>query len=59
VTTSQSYEGYHWEIYDLQFFSAEKNLMEAEGMIVLMEYRDIDGHKFFAMFFSHGLEEKC
>jgi hypothetical protein len=46
---------------DLQFFSAEKNLMEAEGMIGLMEYRDIDGQSIpFMMFFKHGLEEeKC
>jgi hypothetical protein len=35
--------------------------MEAEGMIGLMEYRDIDGQSIpFMMFFKHGLEEeKC
>uniref|UniRef100_A0A0A9Z1J5 Translationally-controlled tumor protein homolog n=1 Tax=Lygus hesperus TaxID=30085 RepID=A0A0A9Z1J5_LYGHE len=42
---------------ELQFFTGES--MEIEGMIALMEYRDIDGDSVpVLMFFKHGLEEE-
>jgi len=44
---------------DLQFFTGES--MDADGMIALCEYRDVDGeNRPIMMFFKHGLdEEKC
>ncbi|XP_039279199.1 translationally-controlled tumor protein homolog [Nilaparvata lugens] len=44
---------------DLQFFTGES--MDVDGMIALLEYRDIDGDSVpVLMFFKHGLEEeKC
>ena len=44
---------------ELQFFTGES--MDVDGMIALMEYRDIDGEsRPVMMFFKHGLvEEKC
>lgn len=42
---------------DLQFFTGES--MEIEGLVGLMEYRDIDGVSTpVLMFFKHGLEEE-
>jgi hypothetical protein len=42
---------------DLQFFTGES--MDAEGMIAMMEYRDIDGQSVpVLMAFKHGLEEE-
>jgi len=42
---------------ELQFFTGES--MEIEGMVGLMEYRDIDGDSVpVMMFFKHGLEEE-
>jgi hypothetical protein len=42
---------------DLQFFTGES--MDTEGMVALMEYRDIDGDSVpVLMFFKHGLEEE-
>jgi len=44
---------------DLQFFTGES--MDCEGMVALMEYREIDGKSVpILMAFKHGLEEeKC
>jgi len=44
---------------DLQFFTGES--MDCEGLIALMEYRDIEGQSVpVLMCFKHGLEEeKC
>lgn len=42
---------------DLQFFTGES--MEIEGVVGLMEYRDIDGQSVpVMMFFKHGLDEE-
>lgn len=42
---------------DLQFFTGES--MDADGMIAMMEYRDIDGVSTpILMCFKHGLEEE-
>ncbi|KAG5876674.1 hypothetical protein JTB14_023429 [Gonioctena quinquepunctata] len=42
---------------ELQFFTGES--MEIEGMVGLMEYRDINGESVpVMMFFKHGLEEE-
>lgn len=42
---------------DLQFFTGES--MEIEGLVGLMEYRDIDGDSVpVMMFFKHGLDEE-
>ncbi|KAJ8891545.1 hypothetical protein PR048_004073 [Dryococelus australis] len=42
---------------DLQFFTGES--MEIEGMVALLEYREIDGDNIpVLMFFKHGLEEE-
>jgi len=42
---------------DLQFFTGES--MDVEGMVALMEYRDIDGESVPVMlFFKHGLLEE-
>jgi hypothetical protein len=42
---------------DLQFFTGES--MDAEGMIAMMEYRDIDGTSTpILMCFKHGLDEE-
>jgi hypothetical protein len=42
---------------DLQFFTGES--MDSEGIIALMEYRDIDGESVpVLMAFKHGLEEE-
>ncbi|XP_075211871.1 translationally controlled tumor protein [Lycorma delicatula] len=44
---------------DLQFFTGES--MDVDGMIALLEYRELDGDSVpVLMFFKHGLnEEKC
>jgi hypothetical protein len=44
---------------DLQFFTGES--MDCDGMVALMEYREIDGQSIpVLMAFKHGLEEeKC
>merc|ERR1712243_202159 len=40
---------------DLQFFTGEN--MDIDGMVALMEYRDVDGEsRPVMMFFKHGLE---
>ncbi|XP_076659320.1 translationally controlled tumor protein [Halictus rubicundus] len=42
---------------DLQFFTGES--MDIDGLVALMEYRDIDGESVpVLMFFKHGLEEE-
>lgn len=42
---------------DLQFFTGES--MDCDGMIAMMEYRDIDGASTpVLMCFKHGLEEE-
>lgn len=42
---------------ELQFFTGES--MEIEGIVVMLEYRDIDGESVPAlMAFKHGLEEE-
>lgn len=42
---------------ELQFFTGES--MEIEGMVGLMEYREIDGQSVpVLMFFKHGLDEE-
>lgn len=42
---------------DLQFFTGES--MDAEGMIAMLEYRDIDGVSTpILMCFKHGLDEE-
>ncbi|KAF7269354.1 translationally controlled tumor protein [Rhynchophorus ferrugineus] len=42
---------------DLQFFTGES--MEIEGLVGLLEYRDIDGESVpVMMFFKHGLDEE-
>jgi hypothetical protein len=42
---------------ELQFFTGES--MDAEGMIAMMEYRDIDGVSTpVLMCFKHGLDEE-
>lgn len=42
---------------ELQFFTGES--MDVEGMVALMEYRDIDGDSVpILMFFKHGLDEE-
>lgn len=42
---------------ELQFFTGES--MDIDGMVGLMEYRDIDGNSLpVMMFFKHGLEEE-
>lgn len=42
---------------DLQFFTGES--MDCDGMIAMMEYRDIDGVSTpILMCFKHGLEEE-
>jgi hypothetical protein len=42
---------------ELQFFTGES--MDADGMIAMMEYRDIDGVSTpILMCFKHGLEEE-
>lgn len=42
---------------ELQFFTGES--MDADGMIAMMEYRDIDGVSTpILMAFKHGLEEE-
>lgn len=42
---------------DLQFFTGES--MDCDGMIAMVEYRDIDGDSVpILMFFKHGLEEE-
>jgi hypothetical protein len=42
---------------DLQFFTGES--MDAEGMIAMMEYRDVDGVSTpILMCFKHGLDEE-
>lgn len=42
---------------DLQFYTGES--MEIEGMVAMLEYRDIDGDSVpVLMFFKHGLEEE-
>lgn len=44
---------------ELQFFTGES--MDCDGMVALVEYREIDGNSVpVLMFFKHGLEEeKC
>merc|ERR1711934_1326421 len=44
---------------DLQFFTGEN--MDPKGMIILVEYKEVDGEERpVVMFFKHGLEEeKC
>ncbi|XKL67344.1 hypothetical protein PGB90_002835 [Kerria lacca] len=42
---------------DLQFFTGES--MDIDGMVALMEYRDINGESIpVLMFFKHGLDEE-
>jgi len=42
---------------DLQFFTGES--MDCDGMVAMMEYRDIDGESVpILMCFKHGLEEE-
>ena len=42
---------------ELQFFTGES--MDIDGLVALMEYRDIDGQQQpVLMFFKHGLEEE-
>lgn len=42
---------------ELQFFTGES--MEIEGIVVMLEYRDIDGESVpVLMAFKHGLEEE-
>ena len=42
---------------ELQFFTGES--MDCDGMVALMEYRDIDGESVpVMMFFKHGLLEE-
>jgi len=42
---------------ELQFFTGES--METDGMVGLLEYREIDGNQVpVMMFFKHGLEEE-
>ncbi|XP_014205306.1 translationally-controlled tumor protein homolog [Copidosoma floridanum] len=42
---------------ELQFFTGES--MDVDGLVALMEYRDIDGQSVpVLMFFKHGLEEE-
>lgn len=42
---------------ELQFFTGES--MDIDGMVALMEYRDIDGDSIpVLMFFKHGLDEE-
>ncbi|KAM3958077.1 translationally controlled tumor protein [Aphomia sociella] len=42
---------------ELQFFTGES--MDCDGMVAMMEYRDIDGASVpIMMFFKHGLEEE-
>ncbi|XP_046989433.1 translationally-controlled tumor protein homolog [Schistocerca americana] len=42
---------------DLQFFTGES--MDIDGMVALLEYRDIDGESVpVMMFFKHGLDEE-
>ncbi|CAK9811487.1 Translationally-controlled tumor protein homolog [Anthophora quadrimaculata] len=42
---------------DLQFFTGES--MDVDGIVALMEYREIDGESVpVLMFFKHGLEEQ-
>ncbi|GLH03333.1 hypothetical protein R5R35_002910 [Gryllus longicercus] len=42
---------------DLQFFTGES--MDIDGMVALLEYREIDGDSVpVLMFFKHGLEEE-
>ncbi|XP_055707083.1 translationally-controlled tumor protein homolog [Phlebotomus papatasi] len=42
---------------ELQFFTGES--MDCDGMVALMEYREIDGQSVpILMFFKHGLEEE-
>lgn len=42
---------------DLQFFTGES--MDCDGMIAMLEYREIDGQSVpVLMFFKHGLEEE-
>ncbi|XP_071453809.1 translationally-controlled tumor protein homolog [Hetaerina americana] len=42
---------------DLQFFTGES--MDIDGMVALLEYRDIDGDSVpILMFFKHGLDEE-
>jgi len=42
---------------DLQFFTGES--MDVDGMVAMVEYRDIDGDSVpVCMFFKHGLEEE-
>jgi len=42
---------------DLQFFTGEQ--MDCDGMVAMMEYRDIDGQSVpILMCFKHGLEEE-
>jgi len=42
---------------DLQFFTGES--MDCDGMVAMMEYRDIDGDSIpILMCFKHGLEEE-
>uniref|UniRef100_A0A1L8DX36 Translationally-controlled tumor protein homolog n=2 Tax=Nyssomyia TaxID=252611 RepID=A0A1L8DX36_9DIPT len=42
---------------ELQFFTGES--MDCDGMVAMMEYRDIDGASVpVLMFFKHGLEEE-
>ena len=42
---------------ELQFFTGES--METDGMIALMEYREVDGNSVpVLMFFKHGLIEE-
>uniref|UniRef100_A0A6B2EIZ0 Translationally-controlled tumor protein homolog n=1 Tax=Phlebotomus kandelakii TaxID=1109342 RepID=A0A6B2EIZ0_9DIPT len=42
---------------ELQFFTGES--MDCDGMVAMMEYREIDGQSIpVLMFFKHGLEEE-
>lgn len=42
---------------DLQLFTGES--MDCDGMIAMLEYREIDGDSVpILMFFKHGLEEE-
>lgn len=42
---------------ELQFFTGES--MDIDGLVALMEYREIDGQSIpVLMFFKHGLEEE-
>lgn len=42
---------------DLQFYTGES--MDIDGMVALLEYRDIDGESVpVLMFFKHGLDEE-